>query len=558
MVNIGRLVVALAVVSAVLSCVVLGVPTVGGPTYQRPQELSIGSTDLHPVPGIGGGFGQALSGGNGFFGGTGGSYVTGRESSSLNNPFELPTPNGATASLGRSVTVAQVAKVNAPDGDLSGTQFNNFQWYFVIDNARLYTYASIQIDRNNASNPDQVTGNSNGGLADIEVVNSLTPPASAGIPLRQVITGRQSRVNADGGCVYTDVIVTGSSENNGFFAVFTYDGRVPFDEVGGFSLRFRTPSNVDGFGWSAESLSSEVFAVGSNVGRSVFIYETTDVDNGDCTYGYDQAVSITNNVPSFGYSISIVSGHIAVGAPLSGNFGRAYIYSYNRAAGTSSLLQTVEAPVSDAFGITQQNGQRFGAAVALAGPTNFLFVGSPEFGAKGQVFYFQFSEATGFLEFEFPFDIEAVPNGVGFGEKIVVNCKTVTVGTDSGSIVTVTNFDIGAFFDDYCTCVAAERPMLFASLVDGTESDNPFIDGTSGTCVSVVSSSFRACELSGAGSICNYLAEPAWFFDDQPNPPPVDLTASCTWFAGDSAHLNRRNFAPNCFYDYGEIGVPEV
>jgi len=545
------------IVAAVLATVSLqasSAPVEGGPIYKRPQE--IGETSGFTAYIEDQSFGNALvpDGAPNIVGGNGVAWLT-SSGASLNNPVELTAPSGAGGSFGSAVNTVRAPK-QVSSRDLNGAS-QDFVWLFVAASASNTVYAMNDIDFVEDPTNASFTVNTAKGPTGYDDSQALTPsgaPSGTYTPRAIYAAGRSTAAgNQPDQCLYSDAIVIYNGASRGYIVIYKYDGRVPTTETGEWSQTSLVTGEVANFGFDSARHSNNAWVVTATGNSRAYLY-LYSADGNDCTSSITLSATITpaSNGGSFGDSVSMGRGGdgayvVAVGAPTRGSGGAVDLFRI--ASGTSSLLQTLTPPTDDTFEppVAPVAGMRFGDDLAL-GDTNFLLVGAPAYSARGGLFFYQLNETTGDLEFEFPLNLssEAIPSNAALGSSITHQCRTFYFGVPALSTVLQQSINIGAFYDDYCTCnqVAQDPPMYYAQYASGVS--------PTALCNPVLMSVNRICLLEDANSICNYQGNTAWFFTEELPANPEGQQFECL----EDTRLVRRTVAANCFYDYGILGTP--
>lgn len=512
---------ALATLAALLAAAsVRATPVVGGPTFQRPQEISIFSTTPRVGPA---GYGTRIpyNGVPDVVGGSGEIYATNAGA----NPVQLPNPTGVQSTFGTAVLKLQFLK-RTTGGNVA------LPWIIGADNSEIHVYTNMQFITN-ASNPSQVIGVQPGSNSQYTLRSSLTPSnVPSGAQIRNIIPGYS---NSNGSCLFSDFYVLGSSSSEGFITAYTYDGNVAIGAFGSVVERFANTNQIALFGQAADVVNNRFFVAGSN---QIVIYQATSPTQNPCSYTFNVYTTLTGlgGLASISAVQRGSNYFIAAGIPGTGTArGSVTVQRVTTSGATATQLETITPPSDPANGISPANGMRFGRAVRFSS-SNYLVIGAPLLGSKGQAFFYQLDETTGALAYEFPFNVGPIASGAFFGAEITVNCKTFYFGDQSVNSVNVVDFNIGAFYDDYCTCFASTRPMVFASFLTGN------------TCLGKASSNYFECTLdTNPSSVCNYVARDVFLFDG--TPPNAGEQAPCTA----QNVVNRVRWGNNCFQDYGTI-----
>ena len=203
----------------------------------------------------------------------------------------------------------------------------------------------------------------------------------------------------------------------------------PFTRSGHGVARFTAPDgNKGGFGWSV-SLTSETMAVGapgfwSGLGAA-YVF---DKPNEGWT-STSEAVKLTSPRGEtdgyFGISVSMSGGTIAVGVYREDESGAVYLFEKSPEGLWQSTPDAIELTAPDA--IAREDASLFGWSVAISDDT--LVVGMPREGDPGAAYLFTRPPA-GWASVEDPIELTAPDGSVGdmFGASVAISGDTVVVG----------------------------------------------------------------------------------------------------------------------------------
>eukprot|EP00183_Erythrolobus_madagascarensis_P000436 CAMPEP_0185848550 /NCGR_PEP_ID=MMETSP1354-20130828/3361_1 /TAXON_ID=708628 /ORGANISM="Erythrolobus madagascarensis, Strain CCMP3276" /LENGTH=524 /DNA_ID=CAMNT_0028548957 /DNA_START=52 /DNA_END=1626 /DNA_ORIENTATION=- len=515
--------IALAAVAAVAVANV----ALGAYVYKEPMSIDMPYTaDIGPG---GATFGRAIDPQLRYYGGDNAVY---RGNGAA---VENPTPSNSN---GDSVHSLNVRKIDSAFGFTEGKNFTNsdliqFTWLVSGDtsgNGKINLYSQEMLEEQELMNPmtgelENVTITVNGPM---ELVTSMSNPGAGNADFGAsllVTYDTQFSTDLPATCVLTQVLVGAPANNaNSFVTSYSYNANQPNSEIGEFTHTGLDLSGPASFGFSMANRGN-VLIVGAPDSNAAFVY-AKNFDAEACSIGYSLSVSLSGT-GQFGFSVDLGAAYYVVGAPTDGD-GKVFFYQ------GSTLAQTVEAS-SSGTGPTE-----FGARVYEL--NDYIFVGAPG-GPTGQVLMYRVDPETGM--FMFHQELENPSITPGFGTKIESNnCNRVVVGSPLGSnVVQQYNSDLGAYYDDYCTCEFVPVPPFAYPVL---ETHNVTTDER--TCLSVMKTQNWECTMDNPQHLCDYREQTGYIWLNEPHPTESGIIDDCDPVP--PGRLVRKRVFNNCMRTY--------
>uniref|UniRef100_A0A7S0ZAH3 SMP-30/Gluconolactonase/LRE-like region domain-containing protein n=1 Tax=Timspurckia oligopyrenoides TaxID=708627 RepID=A0A7S0ZAH3_9RHOD len=458
---------------------------------------------------------------------------------------ELEAPPNPNPQMGESVLSAGgVEKYNNPftfsaDSNFTNAELTGCAWGFVggpaSSSGRVFIYTSCDLEIQELENPatealENVTVTvSTGGM---NYMQTLLAPGAANQEFGRSMASSSFKVlstETAGGCLITELLVGAPAASGGRVFQYIYNGQVPADDLGSFEIStFNIAAGSNRlFGFSMDYAGGTLM-VGAPGSNTVAVYSRT-TDPIACTIAYSPVRTLSG--PSgarFGQSVSIGQGFQLVGAPQNGR-GTVSIYQ------GASLRQTLDV---DSTG--ESRAANIGSAIdSQAG---YIAVGAAGVSPGFTFIYKVDPETSLFTVTQALENPDIIPQ---FGGAIAFDsCRTLYVGSTAGTnIVNRYGADIGAYYDDFCTCAQQTVEPYYVPI---PESEN---NGTT-LCFGQMRTTNFVCDLTGMDSICNYRDQVGYIWLNG-SPTEPDTVDDCVLVEPNS-RIVRRRAGGLCLYVYTE------